>query len=120
MATDPARIDDTTLRRLLYLSRLAPESVDIPAISAQIHDIVGYFDILSRFAGEDTQADGIGAITSDTLRRDGPGDDSCGGDTGNDETPGGYRGLGLCELGAMSRDFLDGYFRVPKVLGGDD
>ena len=43
------QIDEETLNNLLYLSRLSPESTDIATLKKQVDEIVGYFDILSKY-----------------------------------------------------------------------
>ena len=42
-------IDEETLGNLLYLSRLSPESTDIETLRNQVGEIVGYFNILSKY-----------------------------------------------------------------------
>ena len=42
-------VDETTLENLLYLSRLSPSSTDMATLKAQVDEIVGYFDILSKY-----------------------------------------------------------------------
>ena len=42
-------IDEQTLDNLLYLSRLSPESTNLSILKKQVDDIVGYFEILSKF-----------------------------------------------------------------------
>ena len=42
-------INEETLNNLLYLSRLSPESTNISILKKQVDDIVGYFEILSKY-----------------------------------------------------------------------
>ena len=49
MATQHKEIDEQTLENLLYLSRLSPESTNMETLKKQVDDIVGYFDILSKY-----------------------------------------------------------------------
>ena len=43
------KIDEETLNNLLYLSRLSPESTNLETLKKQVDEIVGYFDILSKY-----------------------------------------------------------------------
>lgn len=49
MSETKRTVDETTLENLLYLSRLSPESTDMETLKKQVDDIVGYFDILSKY-----------------------------------------------------------------------
>ncbi|HOT62884.1 MAG TPA: aspartyl/glutamyl-tRNA amidotransferase subunit C [Treponemataceae bacterium] len=94
-------IDETTLENLLYLSRLSPESTDIETLGAQVRQIVDYFEILSRYAGDENPYDAYPTTEVERLRA---------GDVVKSLEPG--------DLRKMTAEYMDGYFRVPKVLGG--
>ena len=42
-------INEETLNNLLYLSRLSPESTNISILKKQVEEIVGYFEVLSKY-----------------------------------------------------------------------
>lgn len=100
MATQHKQIDEQTLENLLYLSRLSPESTDMATLKKQVDDIVGYFDILSKFDDSENPYDAYPSTEADKLR----------GDTI-------VTGLEITDVKKVSKDFMDGYFQVPKVLG---
>ena len=95
------QIDRETFENLLYLSRLSPQSTNTEILEAQVRQIVGYFGILSKFSGEGNPYDAYPTTEVEALR---------------DETV--RPGLEQQDLKRMSDEFMDGYFRVPKVLGG--
>jgi aspartyl-tRNA(Asn)/glutamyl-tRNA(Gln) amidotransferase subunit C len=94
-------IDATTFENLLYLSRLSPESSNVEILAGQVRQIVDYFEILSQYAGDENPYDAYPATTVESLR---PGDVE--------------KSLEPSDLKKISGEFMDGYFRVPKVLGG--
>ena len=100
MATQHKQIDEETLENLLYLSRLSPESTDMATLKKQVDDIVGYFDILSKYDDSENPYDAYPSTQADKLR----------GDTVVD-------GLAMPDVKKISKDFMDGYFQVPKVIG---
>ena len=100
MATQHKQIDEQTLENLLYLSRLSPESTDMATLKKQVDDIVGYFDILSKYDDSENPYDAYPRTQADKLR-----DDSV------------VAGLEISDVKKVSKDFMDGYFQVPKVLG---
>jgi len=100
MATQHKQIDEQTLENLLYLSRLSPESTDMATLKKQVDDIVGYFDILSKYDDSENPYDAYPRTQADKLR-----DDSV------------VPGLEISDVKKVSKDFMDGYFQVPKVLG---
>lgn len=102
MATNNTKkkIDEGTLDALLYLSRLSPESTNLGILRSQVDQIVGYFGVLSEFAGGENPYDAYPSTESEFLR--------------DDEV---VKGLDIPDVKRMSQEFLDGYFRVPKVLG---
>ena len=100
MATQHKQIDEQTLENLLYLSRLSPESTNMETLKKQVDDIVGYFDILSKYDDSENPYDAYPRTEADKLR----------GDTV-------VEGLEISDVKKVSENFMDGYFQVPKVLG---
>lgn len=100
MSSENRKIDEGTLDALLYLSRLSPESTNLTTLREQVDQIVGYFDILSEFTDNENPYDAYPATESDRLREDDV-----------------VKGLDIPDVKKISDEFLDGYFRVPKVLG---
>ena len=100
MATQHKEIDAQTLENLLYLSRLSPESTNMETLKKQVDDIVGYFDILSKYDDSENPYDAYPRTEADKLR----------GDTV-------VEGLEISDVKKVSENFMDGYFQVPKVLG---
>ena len=94
-------IDATTFENLLYLSRLSPESSNVEILAGQVQQIVDYFEILSQYAGDENPYDAYPTTTVEQLR--------------SDEI---VSNLDQNDLKKMTPEFMDGYFRVPKVLGG--
>jgi aspartyl-tRNA(Asn)/glutamyl-tRNA(Gln) amidotransferase subunit C len=94
-------IDETTFSNLLYLSRLSPESSNVEVLAGQVREIVDYFEVLSKYAGDENPYDAYPATTVETLRA---------GDVA--------KGLESADLKKITDEYMDGYFRVPKVLGG--
>jgi glutamyl-tRNA(Gln) and/or aspartyl-tRNA(Asn) amidotransferase, C subunit len=94
-------IDATTFDNLLYLSRLSPESTNVDILAGQVRQIVDYFEILSRFAGDENPYDAYPSTTVEQLRS---------GDV--------VKSLEPSDLKKITGEYMDGYFRVPKVLGG--
>jgi len=100
MATQHKKIDQQTLENLLYLSRLSPESTDMETLKKQVDDIVGYFEILSKYDDSENPYDAYPSTEADKLR--------------GDEI---VNGLEITDVKKISENFMDGYFQVPKVLG---
>lgn len=94
------KIDEDTLNNLLYLSRLSSESTDINTLKKQVDEIVGYFDILSKYDDSENPYDAYPSTQVEKLRED--------------EI---FQGLDIPSVKNISKDFMDGYFQVPKVLG---
>ncbi|MBQ1949620.1 MAG: Asp-tRNA(Asn)/Glu-tRNA(Gln) amidotransferase subunit GatC [Treponema sp.] len=94
------QIDGETLNNLLYLSRLSPESTDIETLKKQANEIVGYFEILSKYDDSENPYDAYPSTTAEALR-----DDSV------------VPGLDISDVKKVTEEFMDGYFQVPKVLG---
>ena len=94
-------VNEDTLEKLLYLSRLSPESTDMATLKKQVDDIVGYFDILSKYDDSENPYDAYPTTKADALRED-------------EVVP----GLEMHDVKKINEGhFLDGYFQVPKVLG---
>ncbi len=94
-------VDETTLENLLYLSRLSPESTDMATLKKQVDEIVGYFDILSKYDDSENPYDAYPSTEAEKLRED-------------EIVP----GLEMQHVKKINEgNFLDGYFQVPKVLG---
>jgi aspartyl-tRNA(Asn)/glutamyl-tRNA(Gln) amidotransferase subunit C len=94
-------IDETTLSNLLYLSRLSPESTNLEILGQQVQQIVDYFEVLSQYAGDENPYDAYPSTTVESLRA---------GDV--------VKSLEQGDLKKITPEYMDGYFRVPKVLGG--
>lgn len=101
MDEKPNGIDETTFENLLYLSRLSPESTNTEILAGQVRQIVDYFGILTRFSDDGNPYDAYATTTEDELR---------GGEVVKALEPG--------DLKKITPEYMDGYFRVPKVLGG--
>lgn len=93
-------VNEDTLEKLLYLSRLSPESTDMVTLKKQVDEIVGYFDILSKYDDSENPYDAYPTTTAENLREDQI-----------------VQGLEMHDAKKVSEHFLDGYFQVPKVLG---
>ena len=93
-------IDEKTLENLSYLSRLSSDATDLATLKKQVDDIVGYFEILSKFDDSQNPYDAYPSTQADKLR-----DDAV------------VEGLDIPDVKKVSENFMDGYFQVPKVLG---
>lgn len=94
-------VDETTLENLLYLSRLSPESTDMATLKKQVDEIVGYFDILSKYDDSENPYDAYPSTDAEKLREDDI-----------------VSGLEMKDVKKINeKEFMDGYFQVPKVLG---
>jgi aspartyl-tRNA(Asn)/glutamyl-tRNA(Gln) amidotransferase subunit C len=98
--TGTRKIDEETLDALLYLSRLSPESTNLTVLREQVDQIVSYFGILSEFDDSENPYDAYPTTKAENLRSDDV-----------------FKSLEISDLKKVSDEFLDGYFRVPKVLG---
>ena len=94
-----SKITSEVFDNLLYLSRLSPEDSDTESIAGQVSQIVEYFDILKKY-DVPAEADNTAMISEGLLR--------------NDPIA---AGIPQSDLKKMSSEYMDGYFRVPKVLG---
>ena len=93
-------VDGDTLEKLLYLSRLSPESADLATLKKQVDDIVGYFEILSKYDDSENPYDAYPSTQAQKLREDIV-----------------VAGLDIPDVKKVTENFMDGYFQVPKVLG---
>ena len=93
-------VDETTLSNLLQLSRLSPESTDMETLKKQVDEIVGYFDILSKYDDSENPYDAYPSTEAEKLR---------------DDTV--VPGLDIPAVKLTTDKFMDGYYQVPKVLG---
>ena len=100
MATQHKKIDEQTLENLLYLSRLSPESTNMETLKKQVDEIVGYFDVLSKYDDSENPYDAYPSTEVDKLRDD-------------EIVP----GLEIADVKKVTENFMDGYIQVPKVLG---
>lgn len=99
--SDKRTVNEETLKNLLSLSRLSPESTNMETLKKQVDDIVSYFDILSKYDDSENPYDAYPTTTAEQLRED-------------EVVP----GLEMHDVKNINKDnFLDGYFQVPKVLG---
>jgi aspartyl-tRNA(Asn)/glutamyl-tRNA(Gln) amidotransferase subunit C len=98
--TGTRKIDEETLDALLYLSRLSPESTNLTVLREQVDQIVSYFGILSEFDDSENPYDAYPTTKAENLRSDDV-----------------LKSLEISDIKKVSDEFLDGYFRVPKVLG---
>ncbi|MBQ9630713.1 MAG: Asp-tRNA(Asn)/Glu-tRNA(Gln) amidotransferase subunit GatC [Treponema sp.] len=99
MATHKS-IDETTLENLLYLSRLSPDSTDLATLKKQVDEIIAYFEVLSKYDDSENPYDAYPSTETEKLRED--------------EI---VAGLEIPDVKKVSKNFMDGYFQVPKVLG---
>ena len=93
-----AKITPEVFDNLLELSRLSLEEHERQSIAAQVEQIVSYFDILKQFDSEDN-----------TLQRHKTQESALRSDTV-------VVGIEQAALKKMTNEYMDGYFRVPKVL----
>ena len=93
-------IDEETLNNLLYLSRLSSESTNLETLKKQVDEIVGYFEILSKYDDSENPYDAYPSTEAEKLR---------------DDTV--VPGLEIADVKKVTDKFMDGYFQVPKVLG---
>ena len=93
-------VDETTLSNLLQLSRLSPESTDMATLKKQVDEIVGYFDILSKYDDSENPYDAYPSTEAEKLRED--------------EV---VQGLEIPDIKQTTDKFMDRYYQVPKVLG---
>ena len=97
--TQNSKITPKVFDNLLYLSRLSPNDSDMDSIAGQVSQIVEYFDILKKY-DVPAESDSTAVISEGLLRSDSI-----------------VAGVTQSDLKKMSSEYMDGYFRVPKVLG---
>ena len=97
--TQNSKITPEVFNNLLYLSRLSPNDSDMDSIAGQVSQIVEYFDILKKY-DVPAESDSTAVISEGLLRSDSI-----------------VAGVTQSDLKKMSSEYMDGYFRVPKVLG---
>lgn len=97
--TQNSKITPEVFDNLLYLSRLSPNDSDMDSIAGQVSQIVEYFDILKKY-DVSAESDSTAVISEGLLRSDSI-----------------VAGVTQSDLKKMSSEYMDGYFRVPKVLG---
>ena len=94
-----SKITSEVFDNLLYLSRLSPEDSDTESIAGEVSQSGEYFDILKKY-DVPAEADNTAMISEGLLRSDTI-----------------AAGIPQSDLKKMSSEYMDGYFRVPKVLG---
>ena len=72
---------------------------NIETLKKQVDEIIGYFDILSKYDDSENPYDAYPSTQAEKLR-----EDSC------------VEGLNIPDVKNISKNFMDGYFQVPKVL----
>lgn len=92
-------VDDETLDKILYLSRLAVEGDERAQLARQMGTIIDYFAILSKYDTSSVAADLGAAVPGEALRADEA-----------------REGLRPHEVKSFAVQFLDGYFSVPRIL----
>lgn len=98
-------LNDEVFDALLYVSRLETDGRARDVLKNQISSIVSYFDELERFRDEDIDENKIGStILCNTERDLRPASDN-------------FCYIEQKMLKLMNAEFMDGYFRTPKVLG---
>ncbi|CEM61739.1 Asp-tRNA(Asn)/Glu-tRNA(Gln) amidotransferase GatCAB subunit C [Treponema phagedenis] len=85
---------------LLYLSRLSADDANREETARQVEQIVQYFDVLSKYDEPDQKLCDENVQTETQLRSDVI-----------------KQGIDQSGLKKMTPEYMDGYFRVPKVLG---
>lgn len=91
------KLDDEIFDSLLFMSRLSASTEEAHIFIEQIKKVIGGMDSLRNFVDEPVSS-------SDSV------------DEKNFRTAEVRKGLEANDLKQNSADFLDGYFRVPKVL----
>ena len=94
-----SKITPEVFENLLYLSRLSPADSDRESLAGQVGQIVEYFNILKKY-DVSAETDDAAMISEEALRSDTI-----------------VAGIAQSDLKKMSSEYMDGYFRVPKVLG---
>ena len=94
------KISKEVFSTLLYLSRLSLGEQEEVRLSGQVNNLVGYFEILDKFADSSLDSSMYAKHSETDLR--------------SSEVK---EGLAQSDLKKMTSEYMDNYFRVPKVLG---
>jgi len=97
--TENTKITREVFDNLLYLSRLSPHDGDAESIAGQVGSIVEYFDVLKKYDAP-AESDSEAIRSESSLRVDTV-----------------VASISQSDLKKMTSEYMDGYFRVPKVLG---
>ena len=100
MEQNSNKISKEVFSTLLYLSRLSLSKDEGLIISGQVNNLVGYFEILDKFADSSLDSSMYAKHSETDLR---PSEIK--------------KGLAQSDLKKMTSEYMDNYFRVPKVLG---
>lgn len=92
-------IDDDSFRVLLYISRIELTGNNRLSLQNQITSIIAYFKELEKFKDENIDTASEGFNSENDLR-----------------LPSAARHIEQNLLKSMTKEFMDGYFRSPKVL----
>ncbi len=93
-------MSDDVFAILLYLSRLSADKDESRILSQQVGNLIGYFKILDKFA-DDCSDNSLYTAHDETDLRSNEIKES----------------LPQSGLKTMTSEYMDNYFRVPKVLG---
>ncbi len=93
-------MSDEIFSSLLYLSRISAEENERRILSSQVGNLIGYFKILDKYADNSLDNSMYAAQDEQALR--------------SNEIK---ESLPQSGLKKMSSEYMDNYFRVPKVLG---
>lgn len=94
------KVDDETFQALLYVSRIEITEKSILSLQSQITNIISYFHELEKFKDEDIDISSSCSNSENDLR-----------------VVSDTQYIEQNFLKSMTEEFMDGYFRSPKVLG---
>ena len=100
MEKNDNKISKEVFSTLLYLSRLSLGEEEKNRLSGQVNSLIGYFEILDKFADNNLDSSMYEKHDEKALRSSEIKD-----------------GLEQRDLKKMTSEYMDNYFRVPKVLG---
>lgn len=100
MEKNSNKISKEVFSTLLYLSRLSLGKEEETRLAGQVNSLVGYFEILDKFADSSLDSSMYAKHDESDLR--------------SEEVK---EGLAQKDLKKMTSEYMDNYFRVPKVLG---
>ncbi|NLM00167.1 MAG: Asp-tRNA(Asn)/Glu-tRNA(Gln) amidotransferase GatCAB subunit C [Treponema sp.] len=100
MSIDTKKIDEQTFNALLHLSSLSSESTNLDFFKKQVDEIAVYYNIICQFDDLANPQDAYSCSDVMNLRED--------------EI---VKSLEIPDIKKITPEFMDGYFRVPKVLG---